>query len=150
MTRGTRPTGPRPWPRVAEGQRQGAYDAAALIGEQAEADLKALRGILRRAREVGPHPQANIYLTKKFLEEIAEAAEALILSATQTQVHAEYARRLLAEARHGDAPDPALATVGEAVADHEARIAALEAELAALRGRAGNVTPFPSARTGTE
>lgn len=112
--RGTRPTGPRPWPASALAARDEAFALAEEIG--------------KLARQAKIAPQANVYLTQRLLAEI--------------EAFSERQQRVLNDALRGPAPDPALATIGEMIADliadqaeQHQRIAELEAELANQRRR---------------
>lgn len=103
--RGTRPTGPRPWPTAALAARQEAVDLAA--------------DIVRLAQRAKVAPQANIYLTRQTLAEI--------------EAHAERQQRLLNDALHGAAADPTIAALVEELAELRARVAELEATHPPLR-----------------
>ena len=97
-SRGTRPTGPRPWPTNAEHARQEAIDLA--------------EEIVRLAQRTRVAPQANLYLTRANLADI--------------ETLAERQRRVLTQARQGDAPDPLVAALAAELAELRARVAELE------------------------
>jgi hypothetical protein len=109
--RGSRPTGPRPWPASALAARDEAFALAEEIG--------------KLAKQAKVNPAANIYLTQRYLAEI--------------EAFAERQQRVLNDALRGPAPDPALATIGEMIADliadlaeQRRRTAELERRIAAL------------------
>lgn len=113
--RGTRPTGPRPWPSAALAARE---EAVALAEE-----------IVKLARRAKVAPQANIYLTRQLLAEI--------------EAHAERQQHVLGVALRGGTPDPALASLGEMIADLIGDVAGLRRRVAELEAKSTQLCTVP-------